>query len=86
MGTDRTVSVDFVLLRSVTRGIKGQDSRNKLYTFIHANIPSVNSLLSAYMCLEKPTGKTRDPNLPDFSLWSTERNTKKAWKGSFPSH
>lgn len=55
MGADRTVVVDFVLLRSVTRGVKGQDSRNKLWTFMHGNLPSVNSLMSAYICLEKPT-------------------------------
>eukprot|EP01125_Pyxidicula_operculata_P011922 TRINITY_DN3903_c0_g1_i2.p1 TRINITY_DN3903_c0_g1~~TRINITY_DN3903_c0_g1_i2.p1 ORF type:complete len:331 (-),score=67.88 TRINITY_DN3903_c0_g1_i2:90-1082(-) len=36
-------------------GIKGQDSRNKLLGFLHANIPSVNSLKSAYLCLERPT-------------------------------
>ncbi|ELR10890.1 Synapsin, ATP binding domain containing protein [Acanthamoeba castellanii str. Neff] len=55
--TDRTITVDFVLLRSVTRGIKiqGQDSRNKLFAMMHAGLGSVNSLLSAYMCLERPT-------------------------------
>ena len=51
---DRTVVVDFILLRSVTRGIFGQDSRNILMAFMHARIPSVNSLLSAYMALERP--------------------------------
>jgi len=51
----RTIQVHFVLLRSVTHSIKGQDSRNKLFTLIHANIPSVNTLTSAYMCLERPT-------------------------------
>eukprot|EP01126_Amoeba_proteus_P048057 TRINITY_DN5536_c0_g2_i4.p1 TRINITY_DN5536_c0_g2~~TRINITY_DN5536_c0_g2_i4.p1 ORF type:complete len:304 (-),score=44.76 TRINITY_DN5536_c0_g2_i4:666-1577(-) len=54
-GNDRTVIVHFVLLRSVTRGTKGQDSRNKLWTLMHGNLPSVNSLMSAYICLEKPT-------------------------------
>jgi hypothetical protein len=44
--TERTLVVDFVLLRSVTRSIKGQDSRHKLFTLIHANLPSVNSLMS----------------------------------------
>jgi len=47
--------VDFVLLRSVTRSIKGQDSRNKLFTLMHGNVPAVNSLLSAYICLERVT-------------------------------
>eukprot|EP01095_Lingulamoeba_sp_RSL-Kostka_P011210 TRINITY_DN41_c3_g1_i1.p1 TRINITY_DN41_c3_g1~~TRINITY_DN41_c3_g1_i1.p1 ORF type:complete len:252 (-),score=63.52 TRINITY_DN41_c3_g1_i1:355-1110(-) len=51
---ERTVQIDFVLLRSVTRGIHQQDSRNILFSFMHANIPSVNSLLSAYMALERP--------------------------------
>jgi len=35
--------------------VKGQDSRNKLWAFMHADLPAVNSLLSAYICLEKPT-------------------------------
>jgi len=52
---DRTFRVDFVLLRSVTRSIKGQDSRNKLFTLIHGNVPSLNSLMSAYICLERVT-------------------------------
>eukprot|EP01112_Ceratiomyxa_fruticulosa_P009940 TRINITY_DN260_c0_g1_i3.p1 TRINITY_DN260_c0_g1~~TRINITY_DN260_c0_g1_i3.p1 ORF type:complete len:379 (-),score=87.44 TRINITY_DN260_c0_g1_i3:91-1227(-) len=49
----RTVKVDFVLLRSVSRGVHLQDSRNLLFGLIHANIPSVNSLNSAYMCLDR---------------------------------
>jgi hypothetical protein len=44
--SERTVVIDFVLLRSVTRSIKGQDSKHKLFTFIHANLPSINSLMS----------------------------------------
>eukprot|EP01121_Diplochlamys_sp_Union-15-3_P011736 TRINITY_DN342_c0_g1_i4.p1 TRINITY_DN342_c0_g1~~TRINITY_DN342_c0_g1_i4.p1 ORF type:complete len:234 (-),score=33.48 TRINITY_DN342_c0_g1_i4:393-1094(-) len=51
----RTVKIDFVLLRSVSRGIHHQDSRNLLFGLFHANVPSVNSLQSAYMCLERPT-------------------------------
>jgi len=51
----RTFKVDFVLLRSVSRSIKGQDSRNKLFTLIHGNVPSMNSLMSAYICLERVT-------------------------------
>jgi synapsin len=51
---DRTVRVDFVLLRSVTKGISNQDSRNVLMAFIHAGLPSVNSLHSAYMALSRP--------------------------------
>jgi len=44
-----------VLLRSVTRSIKGQDSRNKLFALMHGNVHSVNSLISAYVCLERVT-------------------------------
>eukprot|EP01113_Clastostelium_recurvatum_P046209 TRINITY_DN8057_c0_g1_i1.p1 TRINITY_DN8057_c0_g1~~TRINITY_DN8057_c0_g1_i1.p1 ORF type:complete len:391 (+),score=69.66 TRINITY_DN8057_c0_g1_i1:26-1174(+) len=51
---NRSVSVDFVLLRSVSRGIHHQDSRNLLFGLMHANVPSVNSLASAYSCLERP--------------------------------
>ena len=54
-GNDRTVMVDFLFLRSVSRGIQGMDSRNLLLAFIHQGIPSVNSLLSAYLCGERPT-------------------------------
>ncbi|MDP2436137.1 MAG: hypothetical protein Q8P67_10370 [archaeon] len=50
----RTVQVDFVLLRSVSRGVHGQDSRNLLLALMHAGVPAVNSLLSAYMALERP--------------------------------
>ena len=35
-------------------GIKGQDSRNKLLGLIHGGLPSVNTLLSAYLCLDRP--------------------------------
>jgi len=51
--TERNVQVDFVLLRSVTRHLKGQDSRNKLFALLHNNVPAVNSLESAYFCLER---------------------------------
>jgi len=51
---ERTMTVDFVLLRSVTRSIKGQDSSNKLLGLIHAGLPSVNSLQSAYLCKDRP--------------------------------
>ena len=73
---DRTTKVDFVLLRSVSRGIANQDSRNLLLGLIHQNIPSVNSLISAYLCGERPTtygalldiqqrlGKERFPVIP----------------------
>jgi hypothetical protein len=39
----------------LTSKIQGQDSRNKLFAMMHAGLGSVNSLLSAYMCLERPT-------------------------------
>lgn len=41
--TDRTVKVDFVLMRSVSRGIHGQDSRNMLYALVHGNANSGNA-------------------------------------------
>lgn len=47
--TERHINIDFILLRSVTRSIKGQDSRHKLFTFMHANLPSVNSLMSGIL-------------------------------------
>ncbi|KAL6070871.1 Type 1 glutamine amidotransferase domain-containing protein [Balamuthia mandrillaris] len=83
--TERTVKVDFVLLRSVTRGIKGQDSRTKLFTLMHGNVPSVNSLESAYFCLERPLvfgqlkaiqkklGKEEFPLIPQ-TLYSSHRD------------
>jgi len=48
------MKVDFVLLRSVTRSIKGQDSKNKLLGLLHGGLHSVNSLLSAYLCMDRP--------------------------------
>lgn len=53
--THRTVVVDFVFLRSVSRGIAGMDSRNLLLGLLHQNLGSVNSLQSAYLCCERPT-------------------------------
>jgi hypothetical protein len=52
---DRTVIVDFLFLRSVSRGIANMDSRNLLMGFIQQNIPSVNTTISAYLCCERPT-------------------------------
>jgi len=51
----RVVSLkpDFVLVRNEVRSLD-QDYRNKLYGLMYANIPSVNSLSSIYMCLERP--------------------------------
>jgi len=51
---ERMKQIDFVLLRSVTRSIKGQDSLNKLLGLIHGGLPSVNSLASAYLCKDRP--------------------------------
>eukprot|EP00762_Andalucia_godoyi_P008467 ANDGO_05761.mRNA.1 Synapsin len=50
----RTVKPDFLLIRSVSHALDGQDSRNLLYAFMHAGVPSVNSLESILMCLERP--------------------------------
>ena len=41
-------------MRSVTRSVGSLDDRNKLYALKMANIPSVNSLHSCYMVLERP--------------------------------
>jgi len=50
----RVVTVNFVLMRSVTRGIHNQDSRNLLFGFAHANVPCVNSIESLLMALDRP--------------------------------
>eukprot|EP00771_Trimastix_marina_P000623 gnl/Trimastix_PCT/1642.p1 GENE.gnl/Trimastix_PCT/1642~~gnl/Trimastix_PCT/1642.p1 ORF type:complete len:412 (+),score=82.00 gnl/Trimastix_PCT/1642:60-1295(+) len=50
----RTFRPDFLLVRTITRGLPKQDSRNLLYGFMFAGIPAVNSLESQYMCLERP--------------------------------
>jgi hypothetical protein len=50
---NRTITPDFILMRSVTRSVGHLDDRNKLYALKHANIPSVNSLHSCYLALER---------------------------------
>ncbi|KAJ4462946.1 putative synapsin IIb [Paratrimastix pyriformis] len=52
--TERTINPDFLFVRSVTRALEGQDSRNILYAFMFSGLPSVNSLESIYCCLERP--------------------------------
>jgi len=47
------IKPDFVLVRNEVR-IVGKDYRNQLYGLMYANIPSVNSLKSIYMCCERP--------------------------------
>ncbi|KAH3759174.1 synapsin II [Pelomyxa schiedti] len=51
---NRSVKIDFVLLRSVSWSIGNMDSRNLLYGLLHSNIPAMNSLQAAVMCLERP--------------------------------
>lgn len=46
--------VDFILFRSVCHGRYGQDARNFLFTFMHAGIPSVNSMESIWLNSERP--------------------------------
>jgi synapsin len=46
--------VDFILFRSVARGHYSQDARNFLFTFMHGAIPSVNSIESMWLNIEKP--------------------------------
>jgi len=50
----RTVSPHFLLIRSTTQALHGQDWRNLLFGLMYASIPSINSLESLYFCLEKP--------------------------------
>lgn len=49
------VKPDFLLIRQIVTGLPHEhDHRNKLLAFMHAGIPSVNSLESVYMCLSRP--------------------------------
>lgn len=50
----RSMKVDFLLVRNFSAGLHGENFRNILYGFMFANVPSVNSLQSIYMCSEKP--------------------------------
>ena len=54
MNTTRTLYPDFLLIRGACQGVHGQNWKNTLFGFMFANIPSVNSLESLYLCLEKP--------------------------------
>ncbi|KAJ3035163.1 synaptotagmin C2 domain protein, Syn1 [Rhizophlyctis rosea] len=50
-----TIHPDFLLIRNQVRGTRPEsDKRNVLYGLMHANIPSINSLESVYMHLERP--------------------------------
>jgi len=50
-----TVQPDMCLIRNEVRGAEpGQDYRNTLFGLMYANLPSVNSLHSVYMFLERP--------------------------------
>jgi len=51
----KTVVPDFLLVRNETRDATGdQDARNALFGLMFAGVPSVNSLHSIYMFLERP--------------------------------
>jgi len=50
----KVIKPDFILIRNEVHTINNKDYRNILFGLMHANIPSVNSLESVYMCLEKP--------------------------------
>lgn len=58
----RTVQPDFLLIRSATRALHGQDWRNHLYGFLHSRVPSLNTLDSLFLCQDKPIvyGKLRE--------------------------
>lgn len=45
---------DFVLLRSISHGIRGQDSRNLLYGLSFSGVPCINSAESEILALERP--------------------------------
>ncbi len=48
-------AIDFLLMRNQVRGpFPEQDRRNVLYGLMMAGVPSVNSLSSEYMNLERP--------------------------------
>ena len=50
-----TVRPDFCLIRNQPRGpTPGSDKRNVLYGLICANVPSINTLMSEYLQLERP--------------------------------
>jgi len=50
-----TVKPDFLLVRNQVRGpTPNSDKRNVLYGLMNANIPSINTLQSLYMDLERP--------------------------------
>mmetsp|Transcript_28319 Transcript_28319/g.39991 ORF Transcript_28319/g.39991 Transcript_28319/m.39991 type:complete len:380 (-) Transcript_28319:12-1151(-) len=58
-----TVKPDFILIRNQVRGpTPNSDKRNVLYGLLMGNVPSVNSLQSEYMNLERPImfGALRD--------------------------
>jgi glutathione synthase/RimK-type ligase-like ATP-grasp enzyme len=50
----RTIQPDFLLIRNLCYGVANADYRNILYGFAHANIPSINSIESLIMCLQRP--------------------------------
>lgn len=53
-GSRKSTTPDFLLVRSALQGVFGQDYRNRLYAFMHSNVPSVNTLDSLYLCQNKP--------------------------------
>lgn len=50
----RVFKPTFVLIRNIVHGAGTSDYRNVLYGFMHANIPSINSLLSVFCSTERP--------------------------------
>ncbi|MFX0093578.1 MAG: hypothetical protein ACFFBD_17635, partial [Candidatus Hodarchaeota archaeon] len=55
MEKKRLIKPDFLLVRSVIKGVSASnDYKNLLYGFKFANISSVNSLDSIYQCMERP--------------------------------
>lgn len=71
--TTNTFVADFVLLRSVSHGIRGQDSRPLLFGLAHSGVPAVNTVRSAILCLERP-----------IVFGELKKVCRRLGKGSFP--
>ena len=51
---NRTVRPVFVVFRSVNRGVGHMDDRSKVFALQHAGVPTLNSLVSYFLCSERP--------------------------------
>jgi Synapsin, ATP binding domain/Synapsin, N-terminal domain len=53
-GEQRIVQPDFALIRNFPNGLHGISYKNVLMALMFANVPSVNSLQSIFMCMHRP--------------------------------